>query len=272
MSQFFTKLFVIVSFLTFASECLAQLSPPGLDDTHVVLWGAVGTSQSINEKWSIQSYIGASRFSNPNNSTVLKKQAIYVIDEQVYRSLNKHWQLGACVSFRGQNMYSDEAPYDNAIPALRREMRYYLRLFYRHHTGRFSFAYSLRPEWRNFYSPDWSRFYTSPQMMRYRIKAQASFAFGHSRNSSFVLANELLFIEAQQRQPSGDLKWNSVAWSEDRISTYYRYAFKKKKIMVDLGMMQQLNFNNNKFVNDFVHFAIDAIFIDPFGTRKKEKS
>jgi len=264
---------VIWSILVFAvvtsSTVLAQLSPPGLDDTHVVLWGAVGINQAIGKKWSNQSYIGGSRFSDPNNDAVLKKQAIYVIEQQTYRQFGRNWQLGFCVSVRGQNMYSDDPPYEDATPALRREIRYYLRLFYRHQIGRFSFAYSLRPEWRNFYSPDWSNFYSSPRALRYRAKAQAGLTLGESKSNSIILANEFLFINVEQRQATGNLVWSNLAFSEDRVSTYYRHTFKKPAMVVDIGMMQQLNFKGATVTNDYVHFAFDVIFMNPFGKGHK---
>ncbi len=266
-SPFFV-IFFAFSIILQQNNAVAQLSPPGLDNTHVVLWGAVGIQQSIGKKWFNQSYIGASRFSDPNNSQILKKQAIYVIEQQTYRQFGKHWQLAFCWSYRGQDMYSDDPPYDYEIPSLRREIRYYLRVFYRHQKGRFSFAYSLRPEWRNFYSPDWSNFYESPKALRYRGKAQVGLALGSSKKSSIILANELLFVQVEQRQQSGDLAWTPFTFSEDRISTYYRHAFKKPSITVDLGMMQQINFKNGSLGHDYVHFAFDVLFINPFGKPK----
>jgi hypothetical protein len=260
----------IILFIGFPnSEVAAQISPPGLDDTRIVLFGALGINQSIGKKWFNQSYIGVSRFSDPNNNSILKKQAIDVVEQQTYRQFGKHWQLAFCLSFRGQNMYSDQPPYDDDIPSLRREIRYYLRLFYRHQSGRFSFAYSLRPEWRNFYSPDWSNFYESPKALRYRAKAQAGLTLGNGKNNSIIISNEVLFVQVQQRQEQGDLRWTPVSFSEDRIATYYRHTFKKPSIILDLGMMQQLNFKNSSFVNDFVHFAFDVLFINPFGTGQK---
>jgi hypothetical protein len=260
---------VFVLIVVTGGHLVAQLSPPGLDDTHVVLWGAVGINQAIGKKWSNQSYIGASRFSDPNNDAVFKKQAIYVVEQQTYRQFGKHWQLGFCLSIRGQNMYSDDPPYEDAAPALRREIRYYLRLFYRHQIGRLTFAYSVRPEWRNFYSPDWSNFYSSPRALRYRAKAQAGLALNESKSSSIILANELLFVNVEQRQADGTLVWSNLAFSEDRVSTYYRHTFKKPAMIVDVGVMQQLNFKGMTFNSDFVHFAFDVLFINPFGKGRK---
>lgn len=267
--KFLFKSKVILIMCLWANVSIAQLSPPGLDDTHVVLFGAVGLNQTIGKKWFNQSYIGGSRFSDPSNSSILKKPAIFVIEQQTYRQFGKHWQLGFCVSVRGQNMYDDDPPYESNIPSLRREVRYYLRLFYRHQSGRFSFAYSLRPEWRNFYDPDWNNFQPSPKALRYRAKAQAGYAIGHSSRSSLILANEFLFVETEQRLLSGDLSWTPVTVSEDRITTYFRHTFKKPAIIADVGMMQQLNFKGGAILNDFVHFAFDVVFVNPFGSSKK---
>ncbi|MBS1681633.1 MAG: DUF2490 domain-containing protein [Bacteroidetes bacterium] len=264
-------LFLVFSVIyTFGNTtAYAQLSPPGMEDTHFVLWGAIGINQSIGKKWFNQSYIGGARFSQPNNNSILKRQAIYVVEQQTYRKFGQHWSLGLCVSLRGQNMYMDDPPYDNEIPSIRREMRYYLRLFYRHKTGRFSFAYSLRPEWRRFYSPDWSHYYESPQMMRYRAKAHVGISLNPSKTKSFIFMNEFLFVNVQNRQPSGALAWQPLAMSEDRICTYFRQVFTKPAVAVDIGLMQQLNMQNGKFVSDYVHFAFDVILMDPFGKPKQ---
>jgi len=267
---FFIRSLVVLIFVVHSLPITAQLSPPGLDNTNTVLWTALGINQNIGTKWFNQSYIGFSRCSDPNNNALLSKQAIYVVEQQTYRKFGSHWQLGFCLSLRGQNMYSDDPPYESENPALRREIRYYLRLFYRHQYHRFSFAYSLRPEWRNFYNPDWSNYYSSPKALRYRIKGQVGFAVGQSKKGSIILANELLFVQQEQRQPTGDLTWSQLTWTEDRIATYYRYTLPKKRMVVDIGMMQQLNFKNGSFVSNFVHLAFDVLFIDPFGKRKNQ--
>lgn len=272
MAFSFRSLFFYSSFLIFVllihPIAHAQISPPGLDNTNTVLWGSVGIDQNFGKKWFSRTYAGGSRFSDPNNMSLLKKQAIYVIEQQTYRTFNKHWQLGFCISLRGQNMYSEDPPYDSEIPSLRREIRYYMRLYYRHQVGKLSFAYSLRPEWRNFYSPDWSNYYTQPKGLRYRAKAQVSIPLNVEKTNSLIFMNELLFVEKQKRQPNGSLAWTPFALSEDRICVYFRHEFEKEKITFDIGVMQQLNFTKGVLQDDFVHFAFDILFIDPFTKRK----
>src|ERR1700755_774923 len=123
---------IFCSFLGISACSLAQISPPGIDGAKVVGWGAVGFSQQLSKKFSITVYAGGSRQSDPDNTKLTSKAAILVLNQETLYSFNQHWQLAFCNSIRIQDIYSEVSPYELEHPGIRNELRYYLRLFYRH--------------------------------------------------------------------------------------------------------------------------------------------
>jgi len=242
----------------------AQISPPGLDDTNVVLWGAVGFNQQLGQKWSVTAYVGGSRESNPNNLSVLHKQAIFVVNQETQYQFNSHWQLSFCSSLRFQNIYKEDAPYLSDDPDLRNEIRYYLRLYYRQTVGKIGLTYSFRPEYRGFYEPDWSTWASRPVELRFRLKIQANVPLNSSKTNQFIIGNEWLSVTDDKRNSEGNLYWSTYAFTEDRVTTYFRHVFKKPSLIVDVGYMHQILVQQGK-IGYIGHFAFDLIFQNPFG-------
>lgn len=245
----------------------AQISPPGMDDTNVVAWGATGFTQQIAKRWSVTVYGGAARESNPDNVALFQKQAIWVINQELQYQFNTPWQLSICSSFRSQDRYSDEAPYGPQDPFLRDEVRSYLRLYYRHTWGKVLMTYSFRPEYRAFYDTHWNRWNNMPLELRFRLKAQASVPFNHLKTYQFIVANEILSAIDDERNSEDNLQWSSYQLTEDRFTTYLRRVFKKPSLIVDIGMMHQFKVDESN-VNYIAQFAFDIILQNPFGKPK----
>ena len=126
---------ILYSFLN-SDLVFAQVSPPGLNGTKGVSWGAVGFNQALGKRWSAILYAGVSRMSDPDNWSVVKKPAISVYNQEFQYKFNKTWQVSFAQSFRYQNEYEKETPYLESNPAFRYELRYYARIYYRHQLGR----------------------------------------------------------------------------------------------------------------------------------------
>jgi len=257
---------LILLYFTAFLPVSAQISPPGLDDTRAVVWGAVGFSQQIGAKWQTTMYLGTSRESNPDSYSFFSKPAISVMDLNQTYSFNQHWQLAGCVSFRMQSRYEDDPPYDLNDPALRDEIRYYMRLFYRHKINRVSFAYSFRPEYRTYYnhSHPWD---PVPQEFRFRLKAQVSIPLNPSGSNQFIVGNELLSATDHHVHNNERPRWTHYAYTEDRLTTYFRHTFNKPSLIVDLGFMYQMPAGEGLIT----HFAFDFIFLNPFGKPAPKK-
>jgi hypothetical protein len=241
---------ILLCFTAF-SPAISQISPPGLDDTRAVAWGAIGFTQQIGARWQTTVYFGGSRESNPDNYSLLRKPAIEVLDfTQLYR-FNGRWSLAGALSFRKQNRYHDAAPFDSEDPALRDEIRYYMRLYYRHKIKRVSFIYSFRPEYRTYYDGH-DRWSPVPYEFRFRLKAQASIGLNQSGSNQFVVGNEILSVA----QPH----FSKYRYTEDRFTTYFRHTFTKPSLIFDAGFMYQFLAGEGLIT----HFAVDFIFVDPF--------
>ncbi len=249
----------------------AQVSPPGIDGAKAVLWGAVGFSQQISNKWALTVYAGGSRQSDPDNTHLLDKSAIFVANQETSYTFNSHWQLAFGNSIRIQDIYTEEEPYDLQHPAVRDELRYYLRLFYKHSYKRLNFTYGFRPELRTFYTSDWSKWKT-PTELRFRLKGQVNIPLNKSKSNQIIIANELLTaIDHYGPTSSNGDTWSRYHFTESRFTNFFRHTFTKPSLIVDLGIMHQ--FWKEKASNKLhysAYLSFDLLFQNPFG-KPKEK-
>jgi hypothetical protein len=250
---------LIFAFFGLFLQANGQISPPGLDDTQAAAWGAVGFTQQAGKRWQSTFYIGAARESGSGNYSLLSKPAISVISlEQGYR-FNDHWQLAGGISYRRQSMYED-TPARDMEREIRSEARYYARLYYRHSLGRINMTWSFRPEYRTYYGHHhaWD---PVPVELRFRFKVQASIPFGNDDANQFVVGNEWLTATDHRVHAGETPHWTHYAFTEDRLTTYFRHTFKKPSVLVDVGLMYQVRPREGLIT----HLAFDLIFVNPFG-------
>ena len=242
----------------------AQLSPPGLDGTHIAAWGAVGVSQVLSPKWTVTAYLGGARMSDPDSWSPLNKQSIAVYNHEFQYKFSPTWQVSLCNSIRLQNKYDEEAPYEAKDPSYRWELRHYGRLYYKQQLGHFAMNYSFRPEFRTFYSPDWQPA-AMPVELRFRLKAQTSVPINEAKTNFLVSGNELLTaIDEYTNDLPADHKhnWSTYHFTEDRFSVYFRHVFAKQDVVLDLGVMEQFKTGGHFDAVSYVSF--DVLFQNPF--------
>lgn len=263
-SSFFGLIFLVLSISTFA-----QITPPGLDGTKIVAWSAIGFTQTLNPKWTMTTYLGGARMSDPDSWSPVQKQSIGVFDQSFQYKFNSTWQASLAASFRLQNKYEEEAPYEPKNPSYRYELRYYGRIYYKQQLGHFAMTYSFRPELRTFYSPNW----TPPAMpveLRFRLKAQTSLPINKSKTNFIVSGNELLTaVDEYTIASTTDHRhdWSSYHFTEDRFSLFFRHVFVKPDVILDLGVMEQ--FKAGGHFDPVSYLSFDLLFQNPF-TRHKE--
>src|SRR5690242_11489256 len=107
-------LFTISLTWLLTAKGLAQISPPGLDDTNAAFWGAMAVSQNLTDKWNLTLYAGANSQSNPDNFNMLLKPAIYVLNGEAQYKFNHLFAVSFCASARIQHRYEKIAPYEPA--------------------------------------------------------------------------------------------------------------------------------------------------------------
>ena len=243
---------------------IAQISPPGIDGSKLVSWGAIAFNQKLSKKWSITVYVGGARQSNPNNAKLFGKPAIAVLNQESLYSFTAHWQLAFCTSFRVQDIYSKDEPYELSHPGRRNELRYYLRMYYKHAYKRFSLAYNFRPEIRTFYTSSWEPWHT-PLQLRFRLKGQVTYSLNESKSNQLIVANEILTV-TDRMESGAPHAWSPYHFTEDRFSNFFRHTFSKPSVIMDLGVMHQFwKGKTDNRLHYTGYLSVDFIFQNLFG-------
>ncbi len=245
-----------ILFILFINSAQAQISPPGVGSTKGVSWGAIGLTQHLRTRWVSSTYVGMARESDPDNWALFKKQGLLVLNEEIGYGLTSHWQLSVAGSFRRQNEYSAEAPFELENPAHKKEVRFYSRLQYKHHLRQVAMTYTFRPEWRTFYQSSDTPLST-PEEIRIRLKAQASIPLNQAHSNFLIGGNEVLTVTDKTQENT----WSTYHFTEDRLSLYFRHVFAHSPLIVDLGLMEQFKPHGHKTS----YLAFDLQLQDPFG-------
>ena len=133
MKKFFAVLFLLGCM---GATMQAQISPPGLGDANNAFWGAFGVKRQLDSlgKKQALSYIAIGRKSSPDNHNLFSKQAIIVLNHEVYHSFAPHQQYSYALSYRRQPQYESTAPYDKENTE--QEFRIYGRYAYTFELGK----------------------------------------------------------------------------------------------------------------------------------------
>jgi hypothetical protein len=132
------------------THCFGQISPPGVEGANTASWSAIALSQHFGKRWSTVVYVGFETQSHPNTLNPFQNHAITVFNQETSYKFLTYWQLALCTSLRNQSIYEEDEPYELNSPSLRRELRWYSRLFYKRQVGKAAVACSFRPEYRRF--------------------------------------------------------------------------------------------------------------------------
>ena len=250
---------LLIAAVAVSMQVRGQISPPGLDDTKVAFWSAIGVSQKLSDRFNLSVYIGQARQSDPDNFAFIKKQAIYVLNQETTLRVSNSFAMSFCASYRIQNRYDDETPYSPADPETRNEERYYLRFYYYEKIGNTKLTFSFRPELRLYSSAHHESWVPTDEELRFRLKGQAAVPLGNPDNQ-FILANEILSTTDHEKKDM-QTHWTAFGFTEDRLSTYFRHT--AGKVITDIGLMHQIGFDGDYIL----HLAVDVILTDPFGKK-----
>ncbi len=264
-------LWLAVSATILANTGMAQITPPGVDGSRLVGWAALGFTQEINSKLALASYVGTSTQSSPGDYNFLKKPAISIINQEVSYQFTPHWQAVLAGSLRSQSLYEQEAPYELKNPGIRRELRTYARVLFRHSQGKTTWVHSFRPEYRRFYTTDWQDWAT-PLQVRFRLQSQLTVPLNPAKTTLFVVANELLSVIDKRDVPSSvESRWSGYRLTEDRLALFIRYLLPKPDLWVDTGFMNQFRWDAAKQTIQYIpYLSIDLVFRDPFNSKAEK--
>jgi len=249
---------LIITFMTVYAN--AQISPPGLGDGRTASWFAVGARQDLNREktWQSMSYLGFGRKSNPDNTDLLFKPAISVLNQEFYHPFRKHWQTSFALSYRRQQEYEETYPFATKEPSLQQEFRMYARLSRSVKIKRFTLTPTIRQEIRRFFQPNFGNT-TEPLQFRSRLRMQLSTTIDAEKEHKLMLSSEQLF---SFKQANDSKEWSSFSYNESRFMLYYSYSPKDANLIFDVGYMHNLI---GKHAPSSVHYlAFDVILKNPF--------
>ncbi|MCS3529888.1 DUF2490 domain-containing protein [Chryseobacterium sp. JUb7] len=254
---------LLLPFLFFGSFLQAQISPPGLGDANTAFWSAFGVKHkldSLGTKESL-SYVAIGRKSSPDQDNLFSKQAIFVLNHEVYNSFAPHQQYSYAVSYRRQPEYESREPYEKE--GMEQEFRLYGRYAYTFNLGeKWKLKNTIRQEFRKFFDADFHETDENFQL-RTRIKSQVTYSLSKKNNQKLALSVEELFSVSYLNTPN--TQWTSFGYREMRIAAYYMFAIPKSPFTVDIGYMDDLIRGSRSIHNGGVHYlAADLIWNLPY--------
>lgn len=207
-------------------------------------------------------YIGLGRKSQPDTYDPLYQPAIFVVNQEFYRQLSTAFQYSVALSYRKQNQYLSEPPYQNASPDTKQEFRAYGRFAYNLQTAKLKFAATFRQEFRKFHSASVEKQQEDLQL-RSRLKLQLSTYLDPEKQHSLSGSTELLFGISKEKLPAS---WTGFAYQETRFTAYYSLAPKATPLVFSVGYMNDLIGTTKPHS---VHYlAFDIVVKNPFSKTK----
>ncbi|MFP3599516.1 hypothetical protein [Chryseobacterium sp. SIMBA_029] len=241
----------------------AQISPPGLGEANTAFWSAFGVKRqldSLGKKQSL-SYIALGQKSSPDNDNLFSKQAIFVLNHEVYHSFAPHQQYSYAISYRRQSVYEDAAPYEKE--GLEQEIRLYGRYAYTFTLGKkWKLKNTIRQEFRKFFDPDFHPVEENFQL-RTRLKTQLTYNLSPKNNQKLAVSAEGLFSISYLHEP--EPQWTAFGYRELRLGVYYMANIPNSPFTVDVGYVNDLIRNSHSITKGGVHYlAADLIWNLPY--------
>ncbi|WET67394.1 MULTISPECIES: DUF2490 domain-containing protein [Sphingobacterium] len=260
------KLFPIMLLLGIhVNTAYAQVSPPGLGKARTASWSVLGLRRKLDSAGTKEAltYIGLGTKSTPDDSNPFHKQAIWVLNHEVYHKFAKNQQYSYALSYRRQNVYDEAAPYHNE--GVEQEFRLYGRYAYTFTLNdRLKWKNTLRQEFRKFFTADFQKAEENFQF-RTRLKSQLNFKISAKNKQELALSAEGLFAISKLYEPVST--WSSFAYKETRLGFYYMTDIPKTPLRLDLGYMNDLIKGYDK-VDFGVHYlAVDLIWNLPYSKK-----
>ncbi|WP_167510760.1 DUF2490 domain-containing protein [Chryseobacterium sediminis] len=263
IKRFFAGLFLLSCI---GSTLKAQISPPGLGDANNAFWGAFGVKRQLDSlgKKQALSYIAIGRKSSPDDHNLFSKQAIIVLNHEVYHSFAPHQQYSYAISYRRQPQYESTVPYDKENTE--QEFRIYGRYAYTFDLGKkWKLKNTVRQEFRKFFDAGFHQVEEDFQF-RTRIKSQLTYNLSPKNNQKLALSAEALFSISHLNEP--DPQWSSFGYREMRIAAYYMFTIPNSPFTVDVGYMDDLIRDSRSIHHGGVHYlAADLIWNIPYRKR-----
>lgn len=252
--------------MTFSQLTFGQISPPGLGAGNTASWLAFGVRQELDtlKEWQSMTYVGLGRKSNPDNYDPMFKSAILVLNQEFYHQFHKK-QYSFALSYRRQDEYLDNKPYEHDNPNLKQEFRVYGRLSYIFKTERLKFVPTFRQEIRKFFAPNFSDISENFQF-RSRLRLQLTVNIDKLKRHRLIFGSEQLFSISKKNVPNS---WTDFNYRESRFTLYYSFSPQSSPLIFSVGYMN--NLVGNKQTYDVNYLAFDIVWENPFKLKQRKK-
>ncbi len=253
-------LFTFLLFLPLFSS--GQIIPAGLGEHHMASWLAFGIKQKLDTLqdlgWQSTTYIATGRMSRPDNRSPLSREGLWVINQEFYNQFRPDWEYSFAFSYRRQNLYQKEAPYNKKDPGMKQEFRIYGRFSYFFQTPFMTITPTLRQEFQKYYDPDFNNYPESLQI-RSRLRLKFSIPLVPDESHRLLLYSEQLFSTSYLSQTKN---WTDFKYTDSRFSIYYSYAPQNIPFTFNLGYMNDLIGKSSPSSTSYL--AFDLIWENPF--------
>lgn len=266
LKKHFKPLFILFATITvLCQELHAQISPPGLSNTHMASWFALGLDQRLDKEGKRHSttYIGYGRMSDPvggSSNALFDKPSMFILNEEYKQKISGHFSYTGAVSYRRQYLYDKNAPFEALSPGYRQEFRLYGKFSYNQSWGKLKWNLDFRPEFRKFYSPSFD-LVDPTAAVRFRLKTKAEIPLTEREDHVLLVSAESLFQNDKESQlPTRS--WTGFHYEDSRFCLYYRYAPKGLPVYFELGYMDNLAGTDPAVTMHY--FAFDIVLLDLF--------
>lgn len=252
--SFLLTIFIILNFK-------AQISPPGLGETNMASWNAIGLRQNLNTKTELMTYLGFGIKSDDESYNPVSKPAILVVNQEFYHQFKNNLKVSYAGSYRFQLHYLIDEVSKKEETEKEQELRIYGRIAYSTKIGKVKLTQTYRQELRKFVQENWKNT-EEPFQIRSRLKSQASVVLNKNKQHTLSAAAEILFSSSKDNNTKN---WSNFKYKEARFSAFYTYRPQKTPIAISFGYMNNLI---EKKSTHSVHYAsLDLVWENPFSKK-----
>lgn len=239
----------------------AQVIPPGLGSTKAASWLAVGIQQDLDTAargWSSTTYVGVARMSSPDTHNMFEKQGVFIFNQEFKHDFHEDWEYSLAFSYRRQNEYEDEPPYEKEDPGLKQEFRLYGRFSRIFKISSVEITPTFRQEYQKYYTPDF-HIHSEKTRLRSRFRIKVAVPLTSDKKHKLSLYSEQLFSTSLRRDSK---EWTPFEYKDSRFSLYYSLSPETIPWTINLGYMNNLVGRKNASSSHYL--GLDFIWKNPF--------
>lgn len=260
------KLISVSSIILLTSTLNAQIIPPALGETNINSWLAIGVKQKLDTLqiggWESTTYLGIGSVSHVHQSNPFEDLGILVVNQEFFHNFSENWQYSLALSYRQQNLFQKDSPFERADQRYKQEFRWYGRLSHSFKLNKWTITPTFRQEVIKYFTPEFKNHLESWRL-RTRFRLKFAFALNTDKSQQLIAYSEQLFSVSQSGLTK---KWDRFEYKDSRFALYYSVTPSKHPLIYNVGYMLNLIGTKNIFSSHYL--ALDIIWKNPLGGKK----